>query len=57
MAIQRTAANPVAWSATLLQHYGVLASRLGSAGVAPATTMLGVTRLVRKVGVERSAVA
>ncbi len=29
----------------LLQHYGVLASRLGAAGVAPATTMLGVTRL------------
>ena len=29
----------------LLQHYGVLASRLDAAGVAPATTMLGVTRL------------
>ena len=29
----------------LFAHYGVLASRLGSAGVAPATTMLGVTRL------------
>ncbi|MFI5717170.1 RidA family protein [Nocardia sp. NPDC051750] len=29
----------------LFQHYGVLASRLGTAGVAPATTMLGVTRL------------
>lgn len=29
----------------LLQHYGVLASRLGAAGVAPPTTMLGVTRL------------
>jgi enamine deaminase RidA (YjgF/YER057c/UK114 family) len=29
----------------LLQHYGVLASRLGTAGVAPTTTMLGVTRL------------
>ncbi|MEU5625623.1 MULTISPECIES: RidA family protein [Streptomyces] len=29
----------------LLQHYGVLAGRLGAAGVAPATTMLGVTRL------------
>ena len=29
----------------LLQHYGVLASRLGAAGVAPATTMLGVSRL------------
>jgi enamine deaminase RidA (YjgF/YER057c/UK114 family) len=29
----------------LFQHYGVLASRLGAAGVAPATTMLGVSRL------------
>ncbi|WP_062998578.1 RidA family protein [Nocardia jinanensis] len=29
----------------LFQHYSVLASRLGAAGVAPATTMLGVTRL------------
>ncbi|QFZ18358.1 RidA family protein [Saccharothrix syringae] len=29
----------------LLRHYGVLASRLGAAGVAPTTTMLGVTRL------------
>ena len=29
----------------LFQHYGVLASRLGAAGVAPAATMLGVTRL------------
>ena len=29
----------------LLQHYGVLASRLGAAQVAPATTMLGVARL------------
>jgi enamine deaminase RidA (YjgF/YER057c/UK114 family) len=29
----------------LLQHYGELASRLGAAAVAPATTMLGVTRL------------
>ncbi|MFE1586795.1 RidA family protein [Streptomyces sp. NPDC058737] len=29
----------------LFQHYGVLAGRLGTAGVAPATTMLGVTRL------------
>ncbi len=29
----------------LFHHYGVLASRLGAAGVAPATTMLGVTRL------------
>lgn len=29
----------------LFQHYGVLASRLAAAGVAPPTTMLGVTRL------------
>lgn len=29
----------------LFAHYGVLASRLGAAGAAPATTMLGVTRL------------
>ena len=29
----------------LFQHYGVLASRLGAAGVAPTTTMLGVARL------------
>ncbi|WP_169980773.1 RidA family protein [Microbispora sp. H10836] len=29
----------------LFEHYGVLASRLGVAGVAPSTTMLGVTRL------------
>ncbi|WP_069113068.1 RidA family protein [Jiangella alba] len=29
----------------LFQHYGVLVSRLGAAGVAPPTTMLGVTRL------------
>ncbi|MGW1738999.1 RidA family protein [Nocardia sp. NPDC001965] len=29
----------------LLRHYGVLAARLGAAGVAPATTLLGVTRL------------
>ena len=29
----------------LLQHYGVLAQRLGAAGAAPSTTMLGVTRL------------
>ena len=29
----------------LFQHYGVLAARLGAAGVAPTTTMLGVTRL------------
>ena len=30
----------------LFPHYGVLAGRLGEAGVAPTTTMLGVTRLV-----------
>ncbi|WP_369133079.1 RidA family protein [Modestobacter sp. I12A-02662] len=29
----------------LFQHYGVLAARLGAAGVAPTTTMLGVARL------------
>lgn len=29
----------------LFEHYGVLASRLGAAGVAPTTTLLGVTRL------------
>ncbi|UGT45704.1 RidA family protein [Nocardia yamanashiensis] len=29
----------------LFEHYGILAARLGAAGVAPATTMLGVTRL------------
>jgi enamine deaminase RidA (YjgF/YER057c/UK114 family) len=29
----------------LFPHYGVLAARLGAAGVAPATTMLEVTRL------------
>ncbi|WP_405850680.1 RidA family protein [Streptomyces niveus] len=29
----------------LFQHYGGLAGRLGAARVAPATTMLGVTRL------------
>jgi enamine deaminase RidA (YjgF/YER057c/UK114 family) len=29
----------------LFQHYGVLAARLGAAGVVPTTTMLGVTRL------------
>jgi enamine deaminase RidA (YjgF/YER057c/UK114 family) len=29
----------------LFPHYGVLASRLGAAGIAPTTTMLGVTRL------------
>jgi enamine deaminase RidA (YjgF/YER057c/UK114 family) len=29
----------------LFQHYGVLAARLGAAGVAPTTTMLGTARL------------
>ncbi|MBC9715886.1 RidA family protein [Streptomyces sp. TRM66268-LWL] len=29
----------------LFEHYGVLAARLGAAGAAPATTMLGVSRL------------
>jgi enamine deaminase RidA (YjgF/YER057c/UK114 family) len=29
----------------LFRHYGVHASRLGAAGVAPTTTMLGVSRL------------
>ncbi|WP_203988588.1 RidA family protein [Sphaerisporangium rufum] len=29
----------------LLEHYGVLAARLGAAGVTPPTTLLGVTRL------------
>lgn len=29
----------------LMPHYGVLAGRLGTAGVAPPTTMLGVVRL------------
>ncbi|MFG3322510.1 RidA family protein [Streptomyces sp. NPDC048171] len=29
----------------LLPHYGVLAARLGAAGVAPTSTMLGVSRL------------
>lgn len=29
----------------LFEQYGVLASRLAAAGVAPATTMLGVSRL------------
>lgn len=29
----------------LFPHYGILAGRLGAAGVSPTTTMLGVTRL------------
>lgn len=44
----------------LFQHYGVLASRLGAARVAPATTMLGVTRLAipgQLVELEGTAVA
>ncbi|MFB6610806.1 RidA family protein [Agromyces sp. NPDC056379] len=44
----------------LFPHYGVLASRLGGAGVAPATTMLGVTRLAipgQMVELEATAVA
>ncbi|NUU23111.1 MAG: RidA family protein [Streptomycetaceae bacterium] len=44
----------------LLSHYGLLASRLGAAGVAPATTMLGVTRLAvpgQLVELEGTAVA
>ena len=44
----------------LFQHYGVLAARLGAAGVAPATTMLGVTRLAMPdlmVELEATAVA
>ncbi|MFI1064275.1 RidA family protein [Streptomyces spororaveus] len=44
----------------LFQHYGGLAARLGAAGVAPATTMLGVTRLAipgQLVELDGSAVA
>jgi enamine deaminase RidA (YjgF/YER057c/UK114 family) len=44
----------------LLPHYGVLAARLGAAGVAPTTTMLGVTRLAipgQMVELEGTAVA
>ncbi|WP_203337813.1 RidA family protein [Nocardioides limicola] len=44
----------------LFQHYGVLASRLGAAQVAPATTMLGVTRLAipgQMIELEGTAVA
>ncbi|MGX1366491.1 enamine deaminase RidA (YjgF/YER057c/UK114 family) [Streptomyces canus] len=44
----------------LLPHYGVPAARLAAAGVAPATTMLGVTRLAipgRLVELEGTAVA
>ena len=44
----------------LFPHYGVLAGRLGAAGVAPTTTMLGVTRLAipgQVVELEGTAVA
>ncbi|AZC12728.1 RidA family protein [Microbacterium sp. ABRD28] len=44
----------------LLPHYGVLAARLGAAGVAPTTTMLGVGRLAipgQMVELEGTAVA
>ncbi|MFD8202896.1 RidA family protein [Streptomyces sp. NPDC003470] len=44
----------------LFQHYGVLAGRLGAAGVAPTTTMLGVTRLAipgQMIELEGTAVA
>lgn len=45
---------------SLFPHYGVLASRLGAAGVAPTTTMLQVTRLAipgQLVELEGTAVA
>jgi enamine deaminase RidA (YjgF/YER057c/UK114 family) len=44
----------------LFQHYGLLAARLGTARVAPTTTMLGVTRLAipgQVVELEGTAVA
>ena len=44
----------------LFPHYGQLAGRLGAAGVAPTTTMLGVTRLAvpgQLVELEGTAVA
>ena len=44
----------------LFQHYGILASRLGAAGVTPPSTMLGVARLaipVLMVELEGTAVA
>ncbi|QBI53059.1 hypothetical protein EKD16_06305 [Streptomonospora litoralis] len=44
----------------LFQHYGVLASRLGAAGVAPPATVLGVARLALPglmVEIEGTAVA
>ncbi|MDF1489747.1 RidA family protein [Tessaracoccus caeni] len=44
----------------LFPHYGVLAGRLGAAGISPTTTMLGVTRLAvpgQMVELEGTAVA
>ncbi len=44
----------------LFPHYGIIAGRLGAAGVAPTTTMLGVTRLAipgQMVELEGTAVA
>ncbi|REJ04651.1 RidA family protein [Microbacterium bovistercoris] len=44
----------------LFPHYGLLAARLGAAGVAPTTTMLGVSRLAvpgQLVELEGTAVA
>lgn len=44
----------------LFPHYGVLAARLGAAGVAPTSTLLGVTRLAipgQLVELEGTAVA
>ncbi|MFD4260456.1 RidA family protein [Streptomyces sp. NPDC058534] len=44
----------------LFPHYGVLAARLGAAGVAPTSTMLGVSRLAipgQLVELEGTAVA
>ena len=44
----------------LFPHYGALAGRLGATGVAPTTTMLGVTRLAvpgQMVELEGTAVA
>ncbi|MFI7349305.1 RidA family protein [Streptomyces sp. NPDC049936] len=44
----------------LLPHYGVLAARLGAAGVAPTSTLLGVSRLAipgQLVELEGTAVA
>lgn len=44
----------------LFRHYGVLASRLGAAGAAPTTSMLGVSRLALPglmVEIEGTAVA